>query len=131
MANRSIRMLGKLLYHVEELEIYVDFWRLKLGKLLFLGHVEELEIYVFFWRLKLGKLLFLGHVEELEIYVVFKHLKLGKLLPSYPTRSLARNIQAVVVVFGVVGLRRVNNDQAGSPERALRVDLKLYLVNFE
>ena len=43
---------------------------------------------------------------------------------------VARKVQAEVVVFGVVGLRRVDNDQAGSPERALRIDLKLYIVNF-
>ena len=29
---------------------------------------------------------------------------------------VARKVQAVVVVFGVVGLRRVDYDQAGSPE---------------
>ena len=114
--------LGKLLLlgHVEELESYIVFCRLKLGKLLLLGHVEELENYVVFCRLKMGKLLFLGHVEELESYIVFWRLKLGKSLLYYPTRSLAKNVQAVVIVFGVVGLRRVDNDQTRSPERALR-----------
>ena len=35
-------------------------------------------------------------------------------------------VQAVVVVLGVVGLRRVDDEQAGSPERPLQIDLKLY-----
>ena len=53
------------------------------------------------------------------------------LLLYYSTRSLARNIQAVVVIFGVVGLRRVNDYQAGSPERALRIDLNLFEVPYQ
>ena len=38
--------------------------------------------------------------------------------PDLQTNFLvvARKVQAVVIVFGVVGLRRVDDDQAGSPE---------------